>query len=174
MRISLERGTSEQSFEAIGQQRDFLVLSLGFGMQRLFSTFPHGWPGAGLLLLRICLGVVVIYFGAVAPSGDTDGPIGVAQNLIAAAGGIFFLAGLWTPVMGTLLALDEVWMVMLSPSRPDTWFHIFLAGITVSVAMLGPGAWSIDARLFGRMRVDFASPTHLRNHSFKKPKNPCG
>ena len=57
--------------------------------------------------------------------------------------------------MGTLAALDEVWIALSRYSgRQDTWIHIFLAMLAVSVAMLGPGAWSIDARLFGRKRFD--------------------
>jgi len=123
-------------------------------VQRLFSTFPGSWPGLGLLLLRLCLGIGLIYFGALGYSENSGGYIGLAQNLIAAAGGIFLLAGLWTPVMGTIVALDEVLIVMRSPSREDTWLHIFLAVLSVSMAMLGPGAWSIDARLFGRTRFD--------------------
>jgi putative oxidoreductase len=34
--------------------------------------------------------------------------------------------------------------------------HIFLAVLAAGVAMLGPGAWSIDARLFGRKRFRMA------------------
>ena len=58
--------------------------------------------------------------------------------------------------MGTLVAFDEVWIALLpySPRREDSWIHIFLAILAVSVAMLGPGAWSIDARLFGRKRFE--------------------
>lgn len=58
--------------------------------------------------------------------------------------------------MGGLVALDEAWKV-LSLHRPPSQsalIHIFLAVLAVSVAMLGPGAWSIDARLFGRKRFD--------------------
>jgi uncharacterized membrane protein YphA (DoxX/SURF4 family) len=32
----------------------------------------------------------------------------------------------------------------------EPWPHIFLAALSASVAMLGPGAWSVDARRFGR------------------------
>jgi putative oxidoreductase len=58
--------------------------------------------------------------------------------------------------MGTLAALDEGWIAvsLYSLERQDRWIHIFLAILAVSVAMLGPGAWSIDARLFGRKRFD--------------------
>jgi len=57
--------------------------------------------------------------------------------------------------MGTLVTLVELWIALLhySPGE-DTWMHIFLAVLAVSVAMLGPGAWSVDARLFGRKRFD--------------------
>ena len=56
--------------------------------------------------------------------------------------------------MGGLVALQEAWKV-LSLHRPQgesALIHIFLAAVAVSVAMLGPGAWSVDARLFGRKR----------------------
>ena len=125
-------------------------------MQRLFSTFPNAWPGFGLLLLRFCLGIAVIFLGAASSAGKYSGPVTLAQRLIAAAGGIFLLAGLWTPITGALVALNEVWigLASYSPRREDTWIHIFLAILAVSVALLGPGALSVDARLFGRKRFD--------------------
>jgi putative oxidoreductase len=129
---------------------------LGCTLQRLFSTFPDGWPGFGLLQLRLCLGIALVYFGIAGLSGKSSQPITLAQDLIAGAGGIFLLAGLWTPVMGGVVALDEVWIALslYSPPRQDMWIHVFLAVLAVSVAMLGPGAWSIDARLYGRKRFD--------------------
>ncbi|HEU0142423.1 MAG TPA: DoxX family protein [Bryobacteraceae bacterium] len=121
---------------------------MGCILQRLFSTFPNSWPGVGLLLLRLCLGIALLNFAS-----ETTF---FTQELIATVGGIFLIAGLWTPAMGALVALDEVWIALTSYSLPreDTWIHIFLAILSVSVAMLGPGAWSIDARLFGRKRFD--------------------
>jgi putative oxidoreductase len=81
---------------------------------------------------------------------------GVVQDLTACGGGIFLLAGMWTPVVGALVAVAEVWTaLLLDPVRQESmWIHIFLAVVSASVAMLGPGAWSIDARLFGRRRID--------------------
>jgi hypothetical protein len=35
--------------------------------------------------------------------------------------------------------------------------HSLLVAIGISLAMLGPGARSIDAHLFGRKRIDFRS-----------------
>lgn len=58
--------------------------------------------------------------------------------------------------MGALVALDEFWIAfsIYSPLAKDMWIHVFLAIQALSVTMLGPGAWSIDARLFGRKRFD--------------------
>jgi uncharacterized membrane protein YphA (DoxX/SURF4 family) len=83
-------------------------------------------------------------------------PITIALDLVAAAGGILLLTGLWTPVVGALVAIDELWIALsvYSSQREGRWIHILLAVVTAGVAMLGPGAWSIDARLFGRKRFD--------------------
>jgi len=107
----------------------------------------------------------LLYFSIPGLSNPSEAIV-VAQELIAAVGGILLLVGLWTPVMGALVALDQVWIAFSprSPGREDTWVHIFVAVLAVSVAMLGPGAWSIDARLFGRRRFDI-DRTRLRKSS---------
>jgi uncharacterized membrane protein YphA (DoxX/SURF4 family) len=140
---------------------------LGFALQRLFSTFPNGWPGFGLLLLRFGVGIALIYLGISRLLGALGQPIAVACYLIESAAGIFLLAGLWTPVMGALIAIDELCIAFsLNSSQPDSrLIHIFLAVLTAGVAMLGPGAWSIDARLFGRKRFTMADSTRGRKPS---------
>jgi uncharacterized membrane protein YphA (DoxX/SURF4 family) len=83
-------------------------------------------------------------------------PVSNVRDLVEAVGGTLLLAGLWTPVTGTLVAIDELWIARSVYSSPQggQWIHILLAVLTAAVAMLGPGAWSIDARLFGRKRFD--------------------
>jgi putative oxidoreductase len=127
-------------------------------MQRLFSTFPNGWPGFGLLLLRLGVGIALITWGVsgfVAAGGD---PGADARDLIEAGGAVFLIIGLWTPVAGALIVLDELWIAfsIYSFHADGHWTHVFLAVLTAGVAMLGPGAWSIDARLFGRKRFDMS------------------
>ncbi len=75
---------------------------------------------------------------------------------IASICGVFLLAGFWTPLMGILVAINEVLIGFGSTTarHEDNWIHIFLATVGAGIAMLGPGAWSIDARLFGRRRFD--------------------
>jgi putative oxidoreductase len=69
--------------------------------------------------------------------------------------------------MATAVALDEIWIgiSLYAPRREDPWIHIFLGVLSVSLAMLGPGAVSIDARLFGRKRFDI-DRTRGRRTSF--------
>ena len=130
------------------------TIGLGCALQRLFSTFPDGWPGLGLLLLRVGLSSHLIFIAFSDLSARPSEPIALAPNMVAAAGGLLLLAGLWTPILGALVALDEVWIALSlhSPGQEHTWIHMCLAVMSVSVAMLGPGAWSIDARLYGRRR----------------------
>jgi uncharacterized membrane protein YphA (DoxX/SURF4 family) len=125
-------------------------------VQRLFSTFPGGWPGVGLLLVRLCLGTVLTYFGGVGFLLKTAHGFTFVENLIAVVAGVLLLAGLWTPLAGGLAALEQTRQALslFSPARETALVHAFLAVLSVSVTMLGPGAWSIDAHLFGRKRFD--------------------
>ena len=99
--------------------------------------------------------MALLYLAAADLSSPSEAVM-LVQDLTAATCGIFLLAGLWTPLVGTLVGLDEVWIAFLHhpPQQERTWIHIFMSLLAVSIAMLGPGAWSIDARLFGRKRFD--------------------
>ena len=66
--------------------------------------------------------------------------------------GVLVLLGLWTPVAGTLVAFLEVGHLISLPGDP--WIHILLLTLGISLALLGPGGWSVDARLFGWKRID--------------------
>ena len=65
--------------------------------------------------------------------------------------GVLLLVGLWTPVAGTLVAAEALWNVFAS-GHPWRW--IMLATLGAALALIGPGAWSIDARLFGWRRLE--------------------
>ena len=106
-------------------------------------------------MLRLCLAAALLGFSTADLANSSQTPA-FSQELIASAGALFLLAGLWTPVVGAVVALNEVGIAfsIQSPLRQDAWIHGFLAILAVSMAMLGPGAWSVDARLFGRKRFD--------------------
>ena len=122
---------------------------VGIYLQRLFSTFADGWPGGGILLLRLLAGGALVTRGlADTSSGIHPSPI---LSLGGAAAGILILAGLWTPVVGVLAGAAEAWIAVTHPGT-QSW-AIMLAGLAISLAMIGPGAWSIDARLYGRKQL---------------------
>jgi uncharacterized membrane protein YphA (DoxX/SURF4 family) len=66
--------------------------------------------------------------------------------------GILLLAGLWTPVAGVAIAMTEVWKMLMLPGDKALWLMFGTAG--AALAMLGPGLWSIDARLYGWKRLE--------------------
>ena len=120
-------------------------------MQRLFSTFASGWPGVGLLLQRVLAAVLLVRFGIIDLSGKSVSPSTIPQ-IIGACVGILLLVGLWTPIVGTLVAVIELWVAMTHMTNP--WIPIVLATFGGTSAMIGPGAWSVDARLFGRKHIE--------------------
>jgi putative oxidoreductase len=119
-------------------------------VQRLFWTFAGGWPGIGLLIQRVTAGALLLYCAAIilvrtSQSGE------VAPAIIGAIAGLLLLLGLWTPISGTLVAIVEIWNVFTHSASP--LISVTLAILGATLAMIGPGAWSIDARLFGRKHI---------------------
>lgn len=112
-------------------------------MQRLFSSFPAGRPGIGLLLLRLAASIYLIvqsrlYF-------DGGGWQTISIGLIAIISAALLAAGFLTPVAAALSVLSALFA--------DGPGHAYLIVVSVAVFLLGPGAYSIDARLFGRREI---------------------
>jgi putative oxidoreductase len=118
-------------------------------VQRLFSTFPEGWPGTGLVFLRAATTIPLMQF--VAGSAATTTPVSLTLRFLAAICSALLIIGLWTPVAGLFMAISEM-SLLLFPST-STSMHVVLATLGVALAMIGPGAWSVDARVFGRKRI---------------------
>src|SRR6266851_3225649 len=89
--------------------------------------FPGGWPGAGLLVLRLAAAIPLIIGGGLAVR---DAPqLGLHAIYFATIGvGIFLLAGLWTPVAGALQAIIEVWIFF---SRGDGLIFVAARGLSI-------------------------------------------
>ena len=64
---------------------------------------------------------------------------------------LLLIAGLWTPIAGVLVLTVELWAVFSEPA--DHWTHLLVGTLGAGLALLGPGAWSVDARLFGWKRI---------------------
>ena len=120
-------------------------------MRRLFSTFARGWPGAGLLLLRVVAGISIVVHGI--DGFQTD--LSMRAAILAASSmgsGALLIAGLWTPIAGLLVVIVGLWSALLQSNNPCSCVQ--LAAIGAALALLGPGGWSIDAWLFGWKRID--------------------
>jgi putative oxidoreductase len=118
-------------------------------VQRLFSTFPNAWPGIGLLILRAAAGFSALAM-AHRVSDLTETTALLARCLIVAVTVLLWI-GLWTPIVAVAAAALQISGVFLGQELSAA------SGVNVAVdlalAMLGPGGWSLDARLFGRKRI---------------------
>ena len=72
-------------------------------------------------------------------------------DIIGAGAGILLLLGLWTPFGGVVVTIVELWIAIEGLESP--WVPLMLATLGATLATIGPGAWSIDARLFGRKHI---------------------
>jgi hypothetical protein len=114
--------------------------------------FPSGRPGVALLLLRFGLSALLIggLLGSMVRPGMPwvmlmQWPIVVALWL-----------GILTPVVTLLFIVIEVGS-SLGAGTPLQAMHTCVIFNGVALALLGPGAYSIDARLFGRQRITFSA-----------------
>jgi putative oxidoreductase len=118
-------------------------------VQRLFSTFPNSWPGLGLLILRFVSGFALAALANTAD--DLVGTTGLLARCVVDGLALLIWIGLWTPLAACTGAAIQIGAIILG-HRFDFSLLMF-AAVGVSLALLGPGAWSLDARLFGRKRI---------------------
>jgi hypothetical protein len=119
-------------------------------VRRLFFTFANGPPGIGLLLIRLVVGTAVL--AHVVTILRNEPPLGLV--LLAASFsclGLLLVVGFWTPVAGGLIALGALWDAFAHPA--DRYYSVMVAVLGLALALLGPGAWSVDARIFGWKRL---------------------
>ena len=107
--------------------------------------FASGWPGTGLLVLRLALCGFLLQC---ASTGRTT----TAMRCLEAIAALLITVGLWTPIAGLLTALLELWTAI---SNHQVWPFLLAASVGVALSLVGPGAFSIDGHRFGRKRVVF-------------------
>jgi len=120
-------------------------------VQRLFSSFPSGAPGTGLLLLRVTVGVALLG-QRLELLGRGTGFVGVAVvSGVWIVVGLAFLTGSLTPAAAGLAATLMAALVLGSAPAPGS---VLLLVMVAALGLLGPGAYSVDARLFGRREIE--------------------
>jgi putative oxidoreductase len=118
-------------------------------VQRLFSTFPNSWPGAGLLILRVAAGSSLL--GVDYMTSGLGDVATVLLRCVALTVAVLLMLGFGTPFAGVGEGVIQVGIMILDKRYDSS--SMVAAALGFALAMLGPGAWSLDARVFGRKRI---------------------
>jgi len=126
----------------------------------MFSSFPDGWPGTGLVLLRVACGALLTVHGATyVLNNSSQRSAAWVLALVGVASGVLLLIG-WLTRLAALVAsvacASSVFAWLPAPSSDSFAARlpsILVAVIAAAVICLGPGAFSVDALLYGRHEV---------------------
>lgn len=117
-------------------------------MQRLFSTFPTGRPGIGLLLLRLALAAMVLMHVPQLASTTLQ----VLSTIVCVCVSAMLAFGLLTPLAagaGVVLGI----VCLASAHHHEVARDLTLVLLMLALALIGAGAYSVDARLYGRREI---------------------
>jgi uncharacterized membrane protein YphA (DoxX/SURF4 family) len=123
-------------------------------MRRLFSAFPGGWAGFSLLWLRFAL--LLILIGGITPT--------IGSQVVLGCTGAMVVAGFLTPFVSGAVAAVTLgtagWSLLTgAPLLFDSLrVHVLLGAVATALIMIGPGAYSVDARLFGWRELRMPDP----------------
>jgi hypothetical protein len=120
--------------------------------------FPRGGPGFALLLLRISVAATLLLIQAGRPDPSLFHLLFVGAVFLSIA----LLIGISTPVVSSIVCVYAIADLLIG-LRFD-WLVVSLFLNSIALALLGPGAYSLDARLFG-LKVMVMSPRKDANGS---------
>ena len=114
--------------------------------------FPQGGPGVALLLLRISVAAIFLINAASHPLVSSHRLLFACVALIS----VSLMIGFLTPYLSVITCAVAVANLLIGPNSVNL-VCVLLVINAAAVALLGPGAYSVDARLFGR-RVTVVTP----------------
>jgi uncharacterized membrane protein YphA (DoxX/SURF4 family) len=118
-------------------------------MQRLFGTFPSRGAGLALVVLRVAVATALVTRVWLCPAQGAT--VLMALSVVAA---LLITVGLFTPIVSGSAALVSLGFIRFS-SEPS--MSALTIAILIALALLGAGAYSVDARLYGRRRLVIGS-----------------
>jgi hypothetical protein len=123
-------------------------------MQRLFGTFPNRGAGLALVILRVA-GAATLLLPLV--SGTRPCPGSGVEVLFTLSGiaAVLLVIGWFTPLAAgsaILFTLGSLWLCRTTMVNP------LMMAILVCIGLLGAGAYSVDAHLYGRRRLVVGRP----------------
>lgn len=129
-----------------------------------FSRYVGGLPGTGLLILRATVGVTAVLQGCAFAPWHESGPSWLwSIAIVMCLGGGALILGALTVLTSLTIGVAEMGVACsLLPSLPPALSHsqagsVHVIAMTIAVILIGPGAFSIDARLFGLREVKIPS-----------------
>jgi hypothetical protein len=114
------------------------------------TGFVRGWEGIGLLLIRLACGGVLLR-EAVTRIGGVPASETLIYLALLTPVSLAMLTGYRTRIAGAGTAVLGVSLLALG--KGDAVVHSLLATLGAALALMGPGAWSVDARLPGWQRI---------------------